>query len=171
MVLEVLSREIRSGCPEELFYADLVALVSSALESLERRLKIWKGASKLKGLRVNVRKTKMIINSENAGKVTVEGKFRCVVCRKGVGSNFIFCQFFRIWVQKRCSGIRFKRKKHDNYKWQACANQQTDVTVVCPGIELNDQSPETLQKFCYLGDTIGPRESAVDSIITRMRSG
>ena len=112
----------------------------------------------------------MIINSENAGKVTVEGKFRCVVCRKGVGSNFIFCQFFRSWVHKRFSDIRFKRKKYYNYKCQACANQQTDI-VVCPGIELNEQSPETLKKFCDLGDTTGARESAVDSIITRMRSG
>ena len=49
--------------------------------------------------------------------------------------------------------------------------QISKQTVVCPGIELNEQSPETLKKFCDLGDTTGARESAVDSIITRMRSG
>ena len=32
-------------------------------------LEAWKGALEIKGLRVNVQKTKMMISSENAGKV------------------------------------------------------------------------------------------------------
>ena len=28
-----------------------------------------------------------MVSSENAGKVTTEGKFPCAVCRKGTGSN------------------------------------------------------------------------------------
>ena len=57
-----------------------------------------KGELESKGLRVYVKKTKMIISSKNAGKVTVEGKCSCVVCRKGVGSN--------LRKHKKCSGIR-----------------------------------------------------------------
>ena len=34
-----------------------------------------------------------MISSENAGKVTIEGKFLCVVCRKGIGSNPIPASF------------------------------------------------------------------------------
>ena len=37
--------------------------------------------------------TKTMIISENVGKVTREGKFPSAVCRKGVGSNSILCQF------------------------------------------------------------------------------
>ena len=37
-VLEPLSREIRSRCPEELLYADDLALVSELLEGLKGRL-------------------------------------------------------------------------------------------------------------------------------------
>ena len=41
-------------------------------------------------LRVNVEKKKMMISTENAGKITEERKFSCVVCREGLGSNFRF---------------------------------------------------------------------------------
>ena len=48
----------------------------------------------------------MKLSIENAGKVTIEGKFPCAVCRKGIGSNSILCQFCKCRVHKRCSGIR-----------------------------------------------------------------
>ena len=54
-------------------------------------------------MRVNVKKTKMVISSKNNGKVTVEGKFPCAVCRKGIGSKSILSnliQFCRCWVKK-----------------------------------------------------------------------
>ena len=86
-MLEALSREIRSGGSEELFYANDFALVSEILESLKGSLEAWKGALESKGLRVNVKKTKKMISSENAGKATMEGMFPCTVCRKGGGSN------------------------------------------------------------------------------------
>ena len=73
MALEALSREIRSECPEdpeELLYTD-----DLALESLKSRLEAWKRALKSKGLRVNVKKTKMMISSESARELSVEGKF------------------------------------------------------------------------------------------------
>ena len=35
----------------------------------------------------------MVISSENAGKVTVEGKFPCAVCRNSVSSNSISASF------------------------------------------------------------------------------
>ena len=49
--------------------------------------------------------------------------------------------------------------------------QQTRRTRRFPGIELNDQSFEITEKFCYLGDMIGARGCAVDSALTRIRSG
>ena len=54
---------------------------------------------------------------------------------------------------------------------QACANKQTDTTEDCRGIEFNGQFLEILGKFFYLGDTIGARGGAVDSVITRICSG
>ena len=81
-LLEALSREIKSGCPEELLYADDLGLVTETLEGLKGRLERLKGALESKGLRVTVKKTKVIISSENPGKVTIESKFCCAVSRK-----------------------------------------------------------------------------------------
>ena len=72
IVLEALFRELRSRCLRELIYADDLALETETLESLKRRVKACKGA-----LRVNVKKTKLMISSENAAKFTEEGKFLC----------------------------------------------------------------------------------------------
>ena len=99
IVVGVLSREIRLGCPGELLYAD----------------EAWKGAVGVKGLRVNV-KTKMMISCKNAGKVTEEGGFPFTIYRKVVGSNSIFCQFCRRWVHKKCSVIRVKLKENSKFK-------------------------------------------------------
>ena len=98
IVLEVLLGESRSECPEELLYADDLALVSKRLEGLKRRLESWKGALESKGLIVNVKKANMMTSSENAGKATIEGKFPCVVCRNGAGSNSLLCQCCKCWV-------------------------------------------------------------------------
>ena len=83
-----------------------MVLFSETLEGLKGRLEAWKGALKSKGLRVNVMKTKMMIGSENAEKVTIEGKFPCSVYRKVVGSNPILCQF---------SSIRGKLKEDSKF--------------------------------------------------------
>ena len=82
-------------------------------QGLKERLEAWKVVLEAKGLSQNAKKTKMMIGSENAGKVTFEKNFPCAVCRKGVGSNFILFQFSRYWVPKRCSG---KLKEDSRFK-------------------------------------------------------
>ena len=62
-------------------------------EGLKGRLKAWKGALESKGLWVNVKRTKEMIRSENAGKVPEEGKFPCANYKKGVSSYSILCPF------------------------------------------------------------------------------
>ena len=69
-------------------------------------------------------------------KVTEGGKFPCDVCRNGVGSNSILCQFCRCWVHKRYSGIGGKLKEDSKSKCQIRANQQADIAEDCPGIEI-----------------------------------
>ena len=87
IVLEALSREIKSICPEELLCAGELALVSEKFEGLKERLEACKGSIASKRLRVNFKVAKMIISSENDGKVTERDKFAWAVCRKDVDSN------------------------------------------------------------------------------------
>ena len=63
IVLEALSREIRSGCSEVLLHADDLTLVGETLEELKWGLQACKGALESKGRRVNVKKTKIMISS------------------------------------------------------------------------------------------------------------
>ena len=62
-------------------------------------------------------------------------------------------------------------KGDGKFKCQTKANQQTDMTEDCPCLELNGQSLEITENFCYLGDTIRARGSAFDSAIIRIKSG
>ena len=62
-----------------------------------------------------------MISNENVGKVTIEDKLLCVVCRKGESINSILWQFCRCWLQKRCSGIKGKLKEDSKFKRQAKA--------------------------------------------------
>ena len=87
--MKVLSREVRSGFSEELIYAHYLTLVTKTLEGFKRRVEAWKGALKSKGLQVKVKKSKMMITSENE-----EDKFLSV-SKNSVGSNFIPSQFCR----------------------------------------------------------------------------
>ena len=44
-----------------------------------------------------------------------------------------------------------------NFKCQTCVNQRTGIPDDSPGKGLNGQSLEIVEKFCYLGDTVGFR--------------
>ena len=59
IVLEALSREFR-GLPMELVYADDLVLVAEMEELLMEKLRKWKKGMELKGLRVNIGKTKVM---------------------------------------------------------------------------------------------------------------
>ena len=172
IVLEALSREMRLGCPEELLYADDLALVSETLESLKVKLEAWKHSLELGGLRVNLKKTKVMVSGCEVGKVSEQGRYPCGVCYKGVGVNSVQCQSCSYWVHKRCSKIKGRLQNIKDFKCKTCKDKESgvkqveNVVVNCGGENL-----EVVEKFCYLGDTIGSRGGAFDSVTARIRSG
>ena len=64
IVLEALSREFREGLPMELLYADDLVLVAETEELLMEKLRKWKKGMELKGLRVNIGKTKKVMRCQ-----------------------------------------------------------------------------------------------------------
>ena len=58
-----------------------------------------------KGLRVNMGKTKIMVSGVNLQTLKDSGEYPCSVCRKGVGSNSIYCAGCSHWVHKKCSGV------------------------------------------------------------------
>ena len=98
-------------------------------------------------MKVNVKKTKMMICNENAGKVTKEGKFPCAVCRKGTDITSINASFTDLsrYVHKRYSGIRGKLKDDSKFKCQACENKPIHTAENCSGVELNSPFLEIVE--------------------------
>ena len=75
-----------------------------------------------KGLRVNMKKTKLMVTGPGLDVLRDSGAFPCAVCRDGVGSsNAIKCLQCKLWVHKRCSGIQGRIVANQNY--------------VCPGFK------------------------------------
>ena len=60
----------------------------------------------LKGLKVNIEKTKVMRSGKSGGEIVKTGRWPCAVCGKGVGANSIQCSDCCGWVHKRCSGDR-----------------------------------------------------------------
>ena len=169
MVLEALSMEFRTGCPWELLYADDLVIIARTMEELTVKLKEWKDGMESKGLRVNMGKTKVMVSNRSSA-VRKQGKHPCAVCHKGVRKNSIRCSSCGLWVHKRCSGIKTRLKEDPNFKCRTCTVVPVQQERPAP-LVLDDVTLETVDIFCYLGDTISAGGGAGESVVTRIRCG
>ena len=71
----------------ELLYADDLVLVAETEKLLMEKLRKWKKGMELKGLRVNIGKTKVMRCQVRIGQAEDSGKYPCGVCKQGVGDN------------------------------------------------------------------------------------
>ena len=120
LVLEALSREFRTGVPWELLYADDLAVIADTLEECITKLKAWKNGMENCGPRVNMKKTKFIISFAGLDVLRDSGAFPCAVCRSGVGANSISCSQCKLWVHKKCSGIKGRLNVTSDYVCPRC---------------------------------------------------
>ena len=97
IVLEA-SRGFSAGLLLELLYADDLVIMADSLDELCVKLERWKAELSAKGLKVNTKKTKIMISKPSNGPVQKTGKYPCSVCPKGVGSNSIQCTKCKQWV-------------------------------------------------------------------------
>ena len=111
----------------------------------------------LKGLKVNIEKTKMMRSGKSGGEIvkTVKtGRWPCAVCGKGVGANSIQCSDCCGWVHKRCSGARCPLVTIQSFRCRICL---TDEGVRSEGERMknlnleNGEVLEGVSKFRYLG--------------------
>ena len=106
IVLGALSGEFRSMVPWEDLYADDLVITAKSFEEYIRGLLTWNEAIEEKGgLRVNTRKTKIMICNTCLDLLQSSGEFPCAVCRTGAGSNTIYCNDCKHFVHKKCNGL------------------------------------------------------------------
>ena len=175
VVMEVLSQEIREGLPMELLYADDLVLIAESMDGLKEKIMRWKECVEVKGLRVNVGKTKVMISGQGCGEVEKTGKRPCAVCGKGVGRNSIQCTKCDGWVHERCSGVKGSLSRAPaSFVCNTCKRGTTR------GRSENDDDDDDVdlgggvsfgkvKKFCYLGDMMNGEGGANSATITRMR--
>ena len=123
-----------------------------------------------KGLRVNMEKTQIMICGKNLHSLKDSGKHPCGVCRKGVGSDSIFCNECQSWIHKKCSGFKGRLKADPKFRCKRCmwlcrpvvGRPKTHVTL--EGIQL-----DVAESFRCLGDEICPESGCELATIARIR--
>ena len=101
IVLDALSYEFGLSVLWEDLYADGLVIIADSLEECVRRLFLWKEAMERKGLRVNARKTKVMVCDTGLELLQSSGEYPCAVCHTGVGNNSIYCNGCKLWVHKK----------------------------------------------------------------------
>ena len=95
IVLEALSHELRVQCPWKMLYSDGLVISAETFEGRITKMAVWKKGLELKGLKVNMGKTKVLTSGRGLHTLQTSGKYPCVVCRKNVGKNSVFCNVVR----------------------------------------------------------------------------
>ena len=168
IVLEALSREFRTGVPQELLYADDLAVVADSLDECISKLKAWKDGMEKKGLRVNMKKTKLMVSGPGLDQLRDSGKYPCAVCRKGTGENCIKCSQCSLWVHKRCSGISGRLVANPDYICPRCRGMSRPIDGrPITEVEVDGTLLDVEASFCYLGDMLDAGGGCSLAITTR----
>ena len=61
-MVDVITESAREGLMKEILYANDLVLVSDTMEEQRRRFQKWREAFETKGLRVNLKKTKVMVS-------------------------------------------------------------------------------------------------------------
>ena len=172
LAMEMLSKNLRTGLPWEVLYADDLVLIADSLQELENKYTAWKHGMESKGLRVNTGKTKVMKSQRGIKTQNKSGNHPCGVCLQGVSSNSILCPSCKCWVHKRCSGVKGPLSKVVGFICSKCRNgpsvqdQQTPTHITMAGDNL-----EVTKRFCYLGDMLDAGGGSQSSAITRTQCG
>ena len=169
IVLEALSRDFIAGLPWELLYADYLVIMADSLDELSVKLERWKAELSAKGLKVNTKKTKIMISKPGAGPVQKTGKYPCSVCLEGIGSNSTQCTKCKQWVHARCGRVKGKLAEVKDFVCNSCSSPPLHTCEEGENIVIGDSSYEAVQQFCYLGDMLSAGGGAEASSVTRTR--
>ena len=104
IVTDVITKNARRGVANELLYADDLVLMSEAMQNLKERFLNWKDALESEGLKINTRKTKVMV-SGSEGELFKSKIDACGVCGRRVMANSVLCIRCGNWVHGKYSKI------------------------------------------------------------------
>ncbi|KAK3893367.1 hypothetical protein Pcinc_002801 [Petrolisthes cinctipes] len=75
------------------------------------------------------------------------------------------------WVHKKCSGITGRLKDDKRFMCKRCKKMAVADDSDIEKVYLDGEAIEVVEKFCYLGDTIGAQGGAGAGVMARVRRG
>ena len=168
IVVDAVTKQVRKGLLNEILYVDDFVLMSENLEDLRERFQRWRGALKSKGMKVKIRKTKMMVSGAE-GEIVRSKADSCEICGKRVMSNAVLCTVCKKWIHARCARTK---KVSSSFAQQFICRRCEDigdgkeepVEVLCDEVE-------TVKGFCYLGDRLNASGACETAVAARVRIG
>ena len=163
LVMEEATKSIRRGDPWELLYADDLVLTAESKEGVREMFDVWSRAMEMRGLKVNIGKTKLLVSGKKNEMSAPSGQYPCAVCNRGVGVNSILCSSCDRWCHKRCTGLR-SFAGITVYTCPVCSGTRQRPVQSDDSIALDRGTIDEVREFCYLGDMLdseGGAERAV----------
>ena len=145
--MDVITENARSGVVNELLHADGLVIMSKDMEDLKERIWNWKDALKSKGLKLNTRKTKVMV-SGSEGELYKSKIDSCGVCGRRIMANSVLCTKCGSWVHGRCAKI--KRATARLATHFVCLKCKGIMEGTMDSIEKLGNEVETVNGFCYL---------------------
>jgi len=139
---------------------------------LLKRLNGWKDNVENRGMRVNINKTKVMINGKWE-KVTQKAvRWPYGVCGRSVDNNSIQCTSCQKWytgnVVVTINGSMYKVM--ETFVCRGCMHPVTSTG--CTGVDISvNANLELVDKFCYLGDMLSVDGDADAAVEARIRIG
>ena len=105
IVVDVITENARRGVINELLYTDNLVIMSENMKDLKERFWNWKDALESRGLKVNTKKTKLMV-SGSEGELFKSKIDPCGVCGRRVMANSVLCTKCGNWIHGKCEKIK-----------------------------------------------------------------
>ena len=98
------------------------------------------------------------------------GEYPCAVCSTGVGNNCIYCNGCKLWVHKKCSGLRGLTPNPD-YRCARCMGNARPIDGRPQNeVQVRPDKLEVVASFCYLGDMLSAGGGCEIKVLTRVKT-
>ena len=102
IIVDVITENAREGLMNKILYADDLVLMNEKNRELKEKLLKWKETFESKGLKVNFKKTKVMVSGLK-GEVLENKVDPCAKCIEKVIKNSVMCTKCSEWVLARCA--------------------------------------------------------------------
>ena len=130
----------------------------------------WKEAFESKGLKVNLKKTKVMV-SDLKGEVLKSKVNPCAKCAKRVMANSVMCTKCGKWVHGRFAKMkRVALALAKGFVCELCVYTKKGIVEPSEDLSFFDQV-DFIKSFCYLGDRLNASGGSEAAVTPRTRIG